>query len=192
MRSAISCYFSPCRTYVDALRPAVVADPVVDYRFIDDDHIALVHIGDVDIGDVVHSTVVGEIISAPVAALVAHADIAEAIIDAAVKADIASPVAAMEAITPAYESPISGSPESTLIRWLRPGAGHPIVATRTPAPISGRPEITGRGDRRLLILRHRRWRFRSVLIRWWIVIGIAVLLVGLLRLAVVRGRRRGR
>jgi hypothetical protein len=95
--------------HADALRSAVVAHAVVDHRPVDD-HIALINVGDMHAAEVVDGAVVCKFVAVPVAALVAHADVAEAVIHAAVETDIASPVAAMESITPAHKAPVAWCP----------------------------------------------------------------------------------
>ena len=172
VRSAIGCNFSSRWAYIDSMRSAVIAHPVVDHCLVDDDHITLVHIGDMHIADVVHGSVVGKVVPAPVAALVTDAHIAKAIVDAAIEADIAAPVSVMESVAPSGITPVSGRPECSLIRRLCPCAWNPVVATRTPTPISRRPEVSRSRNRRLLILRHRRRRLGSVLIGRRIVICI--------------------
>jgi hypothetical protein len=128
MWRAVGSHFSARRAYINPVRPAVVADPVVDHRLVDDGHIALIHIGDVHIANIVHRAVVVKVIAAPVAALVTDAYIAEAIIDAAVEADITAPISMMKAVAPSRVAPVAGCPERSLVRWLRPCAGYPVVA----------------------------------------------------------------
>lgn len=126
--SAVRRYFSPRWTHIHSVRPAVIAHPVVDHRLIDDGHIAFIHIGDMHVANVIDRAVVGKVIAAPVAALVTDAHIAKAIVDAAIKADIATPVSMMEAVAPSAVIPVSGRPERSLIGWLRPCTWHPVVA----------------------------------------------------------------
>jgi AmiR/NasT family two-component response regulator len=64
----------------------------------------------------------------PIAALVAEADIAEAIVDAAVVADVSAPIAPVELVTVVSPAPVAWRPQSTLIRSFNPGAGHPVIA----------------------------------------------------------------
>ena len=95
--------------------------------------------GVVDVGVVVHianhgrvhvvgGAVVSEVVSVPVAALVSVAGVAMAVIDAAVVADVASPVAAMPAVTSAVEVPEPGCPERAFIRRRDPHPGNPVIS----------------------------------------------------------------
>ena len=156
----------------DASR-AVVAGTV--HRGIVDAAVIHVNVGDVHTVD---RTVIVEAISAPVAALIAHPAVAEAIVDAAVVADILAPETVVEAIHACGESPISRRPQEAHLRWHRPYAGHPEVALRSVAPISGRPQIAIAGDRRLRIFRQR-WRRLLCLKHGLAVAGILVVAVGL-------------
>src|SRR5450759_167583 len=137
----------------DASRPVVagaVHGGVVDG--------AVIH---VDIGDVhiVDGTVIVETISAPIPALIAGADVAESVVNTAVVTDILAPEAAVVLIHAAKKSPLTRCPQAAHLRRPRPGAGHPVVALRSVAPISGRPQIAIPGAWRLRIFRQRWWGF---------------------------------
>jgi len=76
------------------------------------------------------------------------------------------------------------------LRRLRPDAGHPIVALRSIAPISGRPQIAIAGAFRLRIFRQRR-RGLSCLehrlaVGRLLIAGVVIVIVVVL---VLRGRR---
>ena len=164
------------RTRLDAATAAVIADAVIDDRVVDvvvgdrvvdadvvDNHRAVVHVvnvGDVDVAD---GAIVGEAIAVPVAALIAGAVIAEAIGHAAVEADVATPVAAMEAIAAVVRTPPSRRPERANIGRGAPGAGHPEVACRRVAPVAGSPQIVVLRRLRLVIDGQRRGRFGRLL-----------------------------
>jgi len=188
VRSAECRDFSRSWPHANALRAAVVADAVLNDRTVDDD-IALVDIGDVDAADVVDGAVVGELIAVPIASLIADADIAKAVVDPAVEADIAAPVSAMETVAIVDESPVSRCPKRALIGRCAPRSGNPVVAGRRIAPIAGGPEIAGVRDGRLLVFRQRRWRLWRVVVRGVVVAGIAV--IGGRCSAVRRGTRGG-
>ena len=111
-----------CRTYPRTVRPAVVAHSV-DGRVVDDG--AVIHIGDVHVGDVVHRAVVLKLPIVPIAALISAPGISMAVIDAAVVSDVRPPIPLKEAKYASEKSPVSGRPESALIRRLGPRAGHP-------------------------------------------------------------------
>jgi hypothetical protein len=137
----------------DASRP-VVAGAV--HGGIVDGAVIHVNVGDVYIVD---GPVIVETISAPIPALIAGAEVAESIVNTAVVADILAPEAVVVLIHAAKKSPISGRPQEAHLRRPRPGAGHPVVALRSIAPISGRPQISIAGALRLRIFRQRRWGF---------------------------------
>ena len=135
----------------DASRP-VVAGTV--HRGVVDAAVIHVNVGDVHIVD---GAVIVETISAPIPALIADAAVAESVVNAAVVADILAPEAVVELIQAGGESPISRRPQEAHLRWHRPYAGHPEVALRSVAPISGRPQIAIAGAFRLRIFRQRWW-----------------------------------
>jgi len=132
--------------------------------------------------DVVDRAVVVEVASAPVAALVAGADVSEAVVDAAIVADVAAPVSAIEAVAVIPEAPVAGGPECALVGSLNPRAGHPVITHWSPSPIAGRPDEVVAGILGLIVVGQRRWRLRSVrvwlftvtrivrrlILRWWI------------------------
>jgi hypothetical protein len=145
----------------DAARP-VVADAVrivVDGGVVDDDRVRhgaviYVNVGD---GDIVDRTVVVETISTPVAALIADAHVAESIVNAAVVADMWTPISVVVAIPATDKSPIPRRPQVADFRRPRPCAGHPVVTLRSIAPISGCPQIAIAGTFRLRVFRQG-WR----------------------------------
>jgi hypothetical protein len=69
-----------------------------------------------------------EAVAAPLAAGKAEAAVTEAVVDAAVIADVPSPVAFMEEETAAFPTPVAGSPEQARSGSGHPRAGNPIVA----------------------------------------------------------------
>jgi hypothetical protein len=102
-------------------------------------HAAIINVmHDCDVHIVVRAVVV-EMSAAPVAALVAETDIAKAVIDAAIVADVRAPVATVKAVAVIVVAPVAGGPESALVGSLDPPAGHPVVAALTPCPVAGRP-----------------------------------------------------
>ena len=135
----------------DASRP-VVAGTV--HRGVVDVTVINVNVGYVHVVD---GAVIVETISAPIPALIADTAVAESVVNAAVIADILAPEAVVELIQAGGKSPISRRPQEAHLRWHRPYAGHPEVALRSVAPISGRPQIAVAGDWRLRIFRHW-WR----------------------------------
>jgi hypothetical protein len=67
---------------------------------------------DLNVGDshIVDRPVVIEAVSAPVAALIAHSDVTEAVVDASVVANVAAPIAIVVAVAPATIVPVSRRP----------------------------------------------------------------------------------
>ena len=151
--------FDFCRPWPDskAASAAVIGDAGV---VVDDDG-AVVDVGDVDV-DAVDGAVVVEVVAAPIAAVVADAGVAEAVVDATVKADVGSPVAAMESPTVVVPPPVTGGPEGAVVGWSAPCAGDPIIAGGSPVPVAGGPDIVGRGRFWLLIDGQRRRRLVGV------------------------------
>lgn len=115
----------------------------------------------VDIHIVVRAVVI-EVAAAPVAALVAVANIAKAVVNAAVVADVQAPVSAIEPVTVVVEAPIARGPQSALVRSLDPPARHPVIAIRTPGPVAGSPEIIVAGSWGLVVVGQRRRRLGSI------------------------------
>ena len=181
--------FSRSWPNVDAASAAVVGHAGV---VIDNDR-AVVDVGDASDIDTVNRAVVVEVISIPIAAVIAHAGVAEAVVDAAVEADMKSPETAVEAVAVAIEAPVAGGPKRAIVRRGAPGTRNPVVATRTPAPIARCPQIVGFGSLRLLV--DRQWRRRlvsvfdglSLTVRVKLVIGLGVL-VGLILIRRWRSR----
>ena len=126
--------------------------------------------------------------AAPVAALVAVADIAKTVVDAAIEADVLAPVAVIEPVMVIPVAPVAGRPQSTLVGSLHPRAGHPVVAIWTPRPIARRPErvVVGRG--RLVVVGQRRRRLVSGIHR---LLSVTRIIRTLVRVLVVVASRIG-
>jgi hypothetical protein len=108
--------------------------------------------------DAVHFSVVDEGATTPIAALVAYADIAEPIVNAAVESNMRSPEACVPYVDAIAPAPVSGRPEQAHLRRLHPGSWNPVITIRTPRPISGRPNVIRSRAVGLHIDRKRRWR----------------------------------
>jgi hypothetical protein len=129
-------------------------------RVVNDDGL-VVDVADLHVRDIVYGTVVEESTAAPIAALVADTGVAVAIRDAAVKADFGAPIAFMKRINAVVPAPISRRPQQRRLRRQYPRAGHPVIAGIViPSPIAGRPDVTRRWDRRLVV--NRQWRRRDI------------------------------
>jgi hypothetical protein len=157
-RAAVGCDLGWLRAYVDAAATAVVGDAiVVDGRVVHDDR-AVVDVGDPRGVDVVDGAVVVEVITLPVATVVAVAGVAVAVIDSAVEADVLTPEAAVQDVAVAEEAPVGGCPKGAVEGRSAPCARDPVVADGSIRPVAGGPEIVGGGSFGLLVDRERRRR----------------------------------
>src|SRR5229473_1906039 len=134
-------------TRLNSVRPAVVAD-VID-RGVVHYHGSVVGVVDDSGVDVGHRAVVHKFSSAPFPAPKTHARVAVPVINAAVEADVRSPIAAMPYINAFRKAPITWRPEETGFRGHNPGSRHPVITVVAIRPISGRPDITRAGANRL-------------------------------------------
>jgi hypothetical protein len=142
------------------------------------DRAAIDVVHDVDV-HVVDRAVVVEMPSAPVTTLVAVSRVAKAIVDAAVVADVLTPVAGIIAVGVIPVAPVAGGPERALVGSLNPGAGHPIIAVfRRPVPIAGRPDVVIAGSGRLVVVGQGRRGLGIGVFRLLSVTGIVRRLVG--------------
>ena len=139
---AIRGHFRGRGTSVETAVTAVIAD-AADVAFVD--HRAVVDV--VNVGDVyvIHRAVVEEMIVIPVAALVAEAAIAEAVVHAAVKADVRAPVTDVPEITAAAPTPVARSPQETDLGRQDPDARNPVIAASRVGPIAGSPNVSVSG-----------------------------------------------
>src|ERR1700733_9171905 len=116
----------------------VEAGPI--YRGVVDDgavDIGVVNHGGVHVGD---RAVIGEMAAFPASTEESHAHISEAVVDAAIEADVGAPVSGMPSVKSAGESPITGSPQKAHSGWKDPGSGHPEVAVGSIGPIAWSPD----------------------------------------------------
>jgi hypothetical protein len=155
-----SCNFVRPRPYIEAASAAVVGDPVAHAAI---GNAAVVNVADTWV-DAVDGAVVVEVISVPITAVIAQPGVTETVVDAAVEPDIATPVAAVKAVTSAIEAPVAGRPESAIVRRSAPRAGYPVVAAGAPAPVAGRPQIVGVWSLGLIINGQRRGRLVGVFV----------------------------
>lgn len=102
--------------------------------------------------------VVVEAVTAPLASGKADSAVAEAVVYAAVIADVPSPVALMEEEAAMFPTPVAGGPKQARRRRGHPCARNPIVAglVLIEGPVAGSPHQAGFRARRLLIDRQRR------------------------------------
>jgi hypothetical protein len=133
-------FFGVRRTRVNAAFPAVKCDVgivVNDYGPIDIDVL------DVDAVHVHHSGVIEESAVAPFSADETDAAVAETVVNAAVEADVWSPISGMPGVDAIAPAPVAGGPEQADGRSY-PGSGHPVVAiVIAPGPVAGGPQMAG-------------------------------------------------
>ena len=144
--------------HVDATVTTVVADAVGGLRAVVDivhDDGPLIY-GAYAGANVIDRAVVVKVMPLPIAAKVAEADVAKAVVDAAIEADVRAPISAMEAVMDATPAPVGRGPERAVVRRRNPFAGNPVIAVVAPAPVAGGPEIVGVGSGRLIVFRQRR------------------------------------
>src|ERR1700728_235875 len=125
---------------LDATVTAIEAD-MIDGDVIH--HRPVVDGGDVNAAaEMVVGGVIAELAVIPVTAVVTMAEVAEAVVHAAVEADGRTPVAAVPQVGTAVPAPVARGPEVTRFRRLYPGSGHPVVAAAVlgPGPVARRPD----------------------------------------------------
>ncbi len=164
-------------------------------------NIAFVNVVHIRRVDIVDRAVVVEMAATPIAALVAEAHIAKAVVDAAIVANMSTPVAAIKAIAVMPKAPIARRPKCSFVRRLNPCPRYPVIALGTPSPIAGRPYIAFTGCIRLIVVGQRRRWFRSIGIRLLAITRIIRTLIGRLvstialfllrRALLIAGLRRG-
>ncbi len=86
-------------------------------------------------------SVVVECATNPVTADEAGADVTEAVIHAAIKPDMGTPIACMPGVDTTTPAPVTRGPQNSNLRRPYPYAGNPVIALRTPSPVARRPEI---------------------------------------------------
>jgi hypothetical protein len=166
---------------LDSAAPAVVANPVAP---VVRDLIVVNIMSDVDV-DVRYRPVVVEPALIPIGAVIAAAGISIPVIDAAIVADVRTPIARVPMVVPTIETPPRRRPERIYIRGQNPRSGNPIVTSVRIAPGTGRPYVIVARSGRLAVIGERRRGFRS----------LDGLFVGIVLIVILRIRRidrRGR
>src|SRR6202044_3401604 len=75
----------------------------------------------------------------------------EAVVNAAIEADVGSPIASVPGIYAATPTPVTRSPEQADARRCDPNARYPVVASGTVRPVSRRPHVALNRARRLFV-----------------------------------------
>src|ERR1035441_10196610 len=130
------CLFCLGRAGANSTGAAVIADMVHGGVI---DHGLVVNIVNVRGVHVIHRAVVAEGSVIPISAFIADTTIAEAVVDAAVEADMRAPIAFIPGVGVAAPTPIPGGPEEADFGSHDPGTRHPEVAFITIAPVAGCP-----------------------------------------------------
>jgi hypothetical protein len=104
-----------------------------------------------------HCGVIRKVPATPLAARKSDTKVAAAVIDSAVIADLAAPVAIVKAIVAVVKAPVAGRPKSTLVRGRHPGAGNPEIVAFGVRPVARGPQQIRLRARGLLIDRQFRW-----------------------------------
>src|SRR5215471_12755342 len=97
-------------------------------------------VNDVDI-HVPHSAVVEEMVAFPAPAFEAVAEVAEAVVNAAVKADDRPPISDRENEGRTVPTPEAGRPKKSRFGCQHPCTGHPEVLITVPIPVAWRPDV---------------------------------------------------
>src|SRR5580765_5411334 len=110
---------------IDPTIAAVVADPVHCGGLVD--HGCVVNVVDVGNVHVVYRSVVVELSVLPPATLITLAEVAVAVTDSAIEADLPPPVTLIEDVAISTPTPIGWSPEIARLRSHHPRTWHPVV-----------------------------------------------------------------
>lgn len=117
---------------------------------------AIIDVIEMPAAEVVVATVVAEAAVIPVATVEASAEVAKAIVDAAIVANGWTPITCIPKVAAITPAPITRSPKSIDVRRLNPGSIDPLVTVTSPGPIAWSPYVTIAGDRWLSVYRYRR------------------------------------
>jgi hypothetical protein len=142
---------------IDSSAPAVVTDPVAAVIR----HRIIVHISDGLGIHIRNRTVVINDTVVPIGAIITAARISIAVVDAAIEANVRTPVSCVPQISAVFISPPRRRPERTHPGSHYPGAGNPVITGIRIIPIPGRPNVIVPGTWRLAVIGKGRRRFRS-------------------------------
>src|ERR1700676_4266307 len=129
---------------------------ITDVRVVVDDYSLVIDVGDVGDVDVVHAPVVEVAVALPISAIKTTAGVTKAVIEAAIKPDVRSPVSIIPGIETVVPTPVAGSPKLADGSEY-PRARNPVVAIIViPCPITRRPDVSLSGTQGLNVNRQRR------------------------------------
>lgn len=113
------------------------------YRVVVVHHRLVINVVDYCYIDVIHRSVVVEIVSAPISTLVTFSHIPIPVIYPAIETDVRSPVAVIPLVYSVVPSPISRRPQVAGRRRKHPCAGNPVIIfiVFAVSPVAGRPDI---------------------------------------------------
>lgn len=138
-------------------RAAVIANLV--YRHVVDDRFVVhVHVRDVHVR---YAAVIAKVSVVPTTAFVAMADISEPVVDPSIEADVRAPVARVPGVEAAAPSPIARGPEKANLGCHHPCTRNPVIAFVPVRPITGCPDVTIAGTKRLRVHRQGGWGNRD-------------------------------
>jgi hypothetical protein len=139
---------------LNSAAPAVVADPIAAVVW----HLVVVDIvNDVDV-NVRYRPVVAKPALIPIGAIIPAAGISIAVIDAAIVADVRTPITRVPMVVPVVETPPGRRPECIYVRGHHPRSRNPIITGVRIAPVTGRPNVIVARSGRLTVLGEGRRR----------------------------------
>jgi hypothetical protein len=103
--------------------------------------------------DVVNAAIVGEIVTVPIAPVIASSHIPKTVIDTAIKSYVSSPKAAVPDVPVAIIFPPGRRPKRTHIRRDYPRPRNKVITCCRITPVARRPQIVIAGARRLVVFR---------------------------------------
>jgi bacterial/archaeal transporter family protein len=137
---------------------ATVVTDAVHGGVVDDDRFVVSVVDDrgVDIGN---GAVVSKYAVLPTAAFEAHAAVTETVVDAAVEADVLSPIAAVPAVKATFKTPVAGRPEKSWRGRGHPSSRNPVIVVVAVSPVAGRPDVASFRTNGLHVNRQGRRRY---------------------------------
>jgi hypothetical protein len=133
------------------------ADPTVSHHMVSAIHIRVTNDRPINIGN---RSIIVEGSAFPAATIISGTSVAEAVVYAAIKPNIRSPIAGMPEVKSSGVSPITGRPEKANFGRVSPVSCHPVVSIVAIGPITRYPYFTVGWARGLII--YRQWRWRDV------------------------------